>query len=246
MLPSQGSLMNYLALVAEQYYPEIAKLSEAWVAIWVAADVSFKQLQTDVNQLEVQFNKVNAEFTRLKPGKENPGLDGQMEDLNGPVIKPLHNKLNTFLQAAKPRLQNVKDTMKSLESDLEKCMNVFGESLKALSEEDPSKKFFSTIVEFAKAFQTALDDNLAKRQAHEKAAKALAEAEQKVQSQASPVKLPGFQLPPLPLKSPLKPAQPAPPTDNLFGQFHKSQTASPTDLLAEFKSKLNKQKMADS
>lgn len=238
--------MNYLALIAEQYYPEIVKLSESWVAIWVAADVSFKQLQTDANQLETQINKVNAEFTRLKPGKENPGLDGQMEDLNGPVIKPLHNKLQSFLQVAKPRLQTLKDNMKVLESDLEKCMNTFGESLKALSEEDPSKKFFSTIVEFAKSFQTALDDNLAKRQAHEKAARALAEAEQKL-AQTSPMKPAGFQLPPIPAKSPLRSAPPPPPkTDNLFGQFHKSQTASSTDLLAEFKSKLNKQKMADS
>ena len=150
----------------------------------------------------------------------------------------------------------MKNNLKALETDLEKCMNLYGESLKALSEEDPCKGFFTTIVEFAKSFQTALDDNLAKRQAQEKAAKALAEAEQKLQAQApsSPIKLPGFVLPPIPSKSPLKPApppqptnqptrQPPPqPTDNLFGQFHKSQTASPGDLLAEFKSRLNKQK----
>ena len=249
MLPSQGSLMNYLALIAEQHHPQISKLSESWIAIWASTEISFKQLQTDIGQLEVQINKVNAEFTRLKSGKENPGLDGLMEDLEGPLIKPLYNKLQSFLQTAKPQLQELKDNFKTLETDLEKSMNTYGESLKALSEEDPCKKFFSTIVDFSKAFQTALDDNVAKRQATEKAAKALAEAEQKAQAQTNPgIKLPGFALPPIPAKSPLKPvppAPPAPPSDNLFGQFHKSQTASPGDLLAEFKSRLNKQKVVE-
>jgi hypothetical protein len=258
MLPSQGSLMNFLALLVEHHAPDVVTVSQPWVAIWVAADIQFKQLQTDVNQLETQVNKVTMELNKIKDGKENPGLDGSLEDINGPVTKPLHSRLTNFLNVAKPQLATIKESLVAAEKNLEKVMNEYGESLKATVEGDPGKRFFTIIVEFARAFQAAYDDNVAKRQAQEKAAKALAEAESKAQakgpsmgSMAAIAKLAvanrqqqsaaqeGTETPATP-PPPLPRAPAGPGSENLFGRFHQAQNASAGDVLAEFKNKLNK------
>lgn len=251
MLPSQGSLMNFLALLVEHHANDVMGFSQSWVAIWVAADIQFKQLQTDVNQLETQVNKVTMELSKIKEGKENPGLDGTLEDINGAVTKPLHARLTAFLNVAKPQLATIKESLATTEKNLEKVMNEYGESLKATVEGDPCKKFFSTIVEFARGFQAAYDDNVAKRQAQEKAAKALAEAESKAQAKGpsmgsmaaiAKMAVASRQQKPSDGGAPPPPPPPPPPPsgENLFGRFHQAQNASAGDVLAEFKSKLNK------
>lgn len=74
------SLMHFLARQAELRDPALLELSEKWVALWAAADISYKQLCGDVTNLDNMVNKMNAEFTRIKDGKDNIGLDGKMED----------------------------------------------------------------------------------------------------------------------------------------------------------------------
>jgi hypothetical protein len=232
MLPSQGSLMNFLALMIEQHHPTAMAFAENWVAVWVAGDITFKQLQTEVNQLEAQINKVSMELNRLKQGCENPGLDGTLEDINGPMTKPLHDRLSQFLQVAKPQLQTMKESTVNVETTLGKLMIEFGENLKGTVEGDPAKRFFTTMVEFARAFQAAHDDNVAKLQAQEKINKTLSDAESKSSNK------------PLSLASVAKVAVAAThgttPPENLFGRFHQAQNASAGDVLAEFKSKMNK------
>ncbi len=246
MLPSQGSLMNYLALLIEQHSPDVVTMSQAWVAIWVAADIQFKQLQTDVNQLETQVNKVTMELSKIKEGRENPGLDGELEDFNGPVTKPLHMRLTGFLNVAKPQIAGMKDSLITAEKSLERILNEYGESLKGITDGDPCKKFFGTIVEFSRAFQAAYDDNLAKRQAQEKAAKAILETDSKPQTKAPSLSSVAA------MAKMVVASRPTPPmgessqvptsvsTENLFGRYQQAQNASTGDILAEFKNKMNK------
>lgn len=101
---SGESLMHFLARQAEQHNPRLLDLSENWVATWAAADISLKQLNTEVNNLDNLVNKMNAEFIRIKDTKENVGLDGLLEDAKGPAMNPLWRRLNTFLLVAKPRM----------------------------------------------------------------------------------------------------------------------------------------------
>jgi cell pole-organizing protein PopZ len=238
-LPSQGSLMHYLALVAESHSLELVTLSQQWTGISAAAEVSLKQITIDFNQLDAQVNKMNAEFIRIKDGKENVGLDGKLEDARGHCTNPLHKRLDKFLKEAKPRVVAIKDLSKSVEAAVERVMNQYGESLKGLSEEDPCKKFFGSLNTFGRQLGAAYDDNRTARELAEKAAKALADAEAKKQAQAS-------QGPAGPEKedktkaalSPAAKKKPAGAVDNIFGNFHNSQKASADDVMEEFKRKM--------
>ena len=80
-------------------------VSQAWVGIPAAANISLQQTSCDVNKLEQQVNRVNQEFLRIKDGQENVGLDGVLESCTGPVTYPLHRRLNEFLIFAKPKVR---------------------------------------------------------------------------------------------------------------------------------------------
>lgn len=212
-LPSQGSLMNFLALIAEQQAPEVATLSEQWMGVWAAAEINFKQLTGDINQLDIQLGKVDQEFTKtqeLAPGS------------------PLFRRLDHILRANRPVLADLKSAAKTAESDLDKLMTKYGEQLKGTSEEDPCKKFFSTVADFAKSFRAAIDENVSKRAEYEKAQKMAAEMDAKQEESKSAPKPP--------------PGAKKGPQENLFGRFHDAQKASAGDVLAEFKMRMASKK----
>jgi hypothetical protein len=212
-LPSQGSLMNFLALIAEQQAPELMNLSEEWIGVWAAADISFKQLSTDINQLEIQLNKVDHEFNKTNESELEKG---------GALFK----RLNTILRTNQPVLSQMKQSFKRAEMDLEQLMSKYGEQLGGVDEEDPeedpSKKFFSTIADFVRAFQVAIDENISKRQEYEKAMKMAADQDAKRAESSQDG----------------KPAKQKRLTANIFGRFHDAQKASTGDVLAAFKLKL--------
>jgi hypothetical protein len=233
--------MHFLAMVTYETDPrKVESLFVSWKAIWAAADISFKQVQADLQTLDYQVNQMNAEFIRIKDTRENVGLDGLLEDAKGPVINPLYHRLDSFLTMAKPKIAQMKQFAKSLESSLERNMNRYGESLLAMSEEDPTKKFFSTFTEFAKSYHKANDDNFLKRKAQEEADLLLQQQQQKQQLQKQLQQQKS-------LKATVADAsisanttttsKPVKKAENLFGQFHKSQTASANDLIAEFRMK---------
>lgn len=211
-LPSQGSLMNFVALIAEQQAPETTSLSESWMGIWAAAEINFKQLTTDINQLDAQLNKVDQEYLKAKEDAASTSLA---------------RRLDSILKANKPVLEDMKKSIKSAEQGVEKVMQRYGESLRgANAEEDSCKKFFSTIADFAKSFRAALDENVARRAEIEKAQRALAEAD----TSGKEDKKSGG--------SSAASAQGKKPQENLFGRFHDAQKASAGDVLAEFKLKM--------
>eukprot|EP01038_Epipyxis_sp_PR26KG_P007973 gene7973-10813_t len=60
VITEKGSLMNFFAQLTESHnMRDIMMISESWIGIWGAADVSLKQLLIDINQLETLVNKTN-------------------------------------------------------------------------------------------------------------------------------------------------------------------------------------------
>jgi hypothetical protein len=228
------SLMHFLARQAELHSPSLLEISSKWVAIWAAADMSYKQICADVMNLDTLVNKMNSEFTRIKDSKDNIGLDGKMEDCKGPAMNPLHRRLNTFLLVAKPRIASIRTQMKNVEGAIQKEMAKYGENMKD-GEGDASKTFFTTIATFARSFTAACDENTAKRLAAEKAANALSQKESKAAAAAAgPAAVGGSGA-----HTPSGPAAKAK-TENIFGMFHSAQEASSDDVIAEFKLKMAK------
>ena len=177
-------------------------------------------------------NKMNTEFIRIKDSKENIGLDHKLEDAKGPAMNPLYNRLNSFLLISKPKISTIKILFKNIETKIEFEMNKYGESLKKISDEDNSKLFFTAIVNFAKAYRSAADDNITKRLAIEKANKAL-EAKATTTSTNNNTTTTTTTTTTTVSGNKAK-------TENIFGMFHSAQEASSDDVIAEFKLKMAK------
>jgi hypothetical protein len=241
--PSQGTLLHVIAQLAEKrpMYHDVLAVSNHWLAIFAASEISWKQLLGDIAQLNQQVVRVQNEFKQIKNGCENAGLDGVKEDINGATVQPLHHRLNGFLSLANPQLSLIQDTAKDIEALVEGIFNRFGESMKRTSSEsetgdDSMKKFWSTFADFGRALSAAVEENKAKKLATEKAQK-LADDEaaramlKQQNSNGTNVVLANA-----------APASIAVKKDNLFGNFHSAQaTATANDLVAEFKNKLAKQ-----
>lgn len=154
-------------------------------------------------------------------------------------MNPLHRRLNGFLLTAKPRVAQLKQQVKNVETAVETEMNKYGESLKKTAEDDPSKLFFSTITTFARALRTAVDENAARKLIAEKAAKAAADAQTKEANRAPANGAAHAGGAHSGAPTPTSAAGKAK-TENIFGMFHSAQEASSDDVIAEFKLKMAK------
>lgn len=242
--------MTYLATVIEDRHPQlIATFSELSPAVLACADISYRQLQQDIALLETQYNKVVQELEKIKDTKENPGLDGALEDSRGKTVGPLHQRLTWFKQRSSPILQEIKSSQKKADEILTQILTFYNnESLaaaKAGAAQNPEeagaeggdavKKFFGMVLEFSRLFQTAVEENKQKKLLQEKL---LAQQQQLQEEKEQKEHGNSGQLPPgpAPMLKDLKKAQ-----SDIFGQFHKAQKASNDQLLEEFKNKLKKQ-----
>ena len=163
-----GSMMNILASLVTEHVPDAVQMSQSWIAIPAAANVSLQQTVCDVNKLEQQVNKMNQEFLRIKDSQENVGLDGVLETCKGSVTYPIHRRLNEFLISAKPKIGAIKTDMKAIEKNVAQVMAMYGEKFSIEGDEDLFKKFFSSICLFFRSLRLAVEENLKKKKAQEK------------------------------------------------------------------------------
>ena len=225
-LPNE-SLLDFLVQQIELSDSHLIRnLSSDWVAVWAAADVNYKQLCSEINRLEGQVHKLNQEFILIKLAGENVGLDGMLEDARGPTFNPLYNRLNLFLNDAKPRIAHMKVQKALVEQQVDKEMQAFGESISRPSDDDSCKGFFSCIANFARALLTVSEAKLKLRLAQERELERLQNRANKDPSPANGASGKGSE-------NKMKHA------DNLFGMFHTAQQASPDAVLAEFKMKMS-------
>lgn len=231
-----------------------------FVGIWAAAELSLRDIKTDMNALEKQVTKMNNEFLKIKDGKENPGLDGVLEDSRGHCTSPLYRRLDSFLHEGKAKMSYLQTMCTEIETALEGLMAKYGENFKAVTDEDNCKKFFTTISTFAKSFRAAMDDNIKRRLAAEKAARLANEAnkrleakrlaaEQKAAAEGKPIRkkvsidasasgnIPSPSGSPVPAR---KSGAPAAAQHNIFDKFHSEQDESTEAVLAKFRMKLHK------
>jgi len=179
-----GNFLHFLALLLSKQYPEILKFSESFVSIWAAAELSFTQIVNDVAIVEKQVLKLTDDSQKIKDGKgeklgatliplppvPQPPSNGIAGNDNY-YHNPLYRRIITFLNDAKPKLGNIKQQFKTVEHNLENIMNRFGESNKAMNEEDNAKQFFTIVTTFIKQLSKAHDDNVKKEQAKIRKAK---------------------------------------------------------------------------
>jgi hypothetical protein len=245
--PSHGSLMNFLALMAESYSPDLVHFCNGWVGIWAAAEMSMKDLVTDLNQLELQLTKLQQEHSRIKDATTAIiGLDGSTEDSKGYCTQPLFSRLDHFLSEAKPRLTFIKNELRSVESQVESNMARYGENYRAIADEDPCKKFYSTLSAFARSLTTAHDQNTKRKLAELRAAKLAAEANAKLEAKAKlaaagPVTVTGAAAGVSTKTSNVdNKKDDVQPADNIFGRLHSMQEESSHTVIGKFKRKLLK------
>lgn len=211
----------------------IQSLSSEWVAVWAAADINYKQLCSEIHRLEGQVNKLNQEFILIKLAGENVGLDGLLEDARGPTFNPLYNRLNLFLNDAKPRIAHMKVQKALVEQRVDKEMQVFGDSISRPSDDDSCRGFFSCLSNFARALLTVSEAKLKLRLARERELERLQnKATKELSSTSSSTAAANSGAKDGP-ENKLKHA------DNLFGMFHTAQQASADAVLAEFKIKMS-------
>lgn len=217
----QGTLMHFLALSVEQRYPDILQWDEQCVALFAAAEISWKQIAGDLHQLQTQYTRLENEFGKIKDSRENLGLDGVKEDIRGTVTNAYHRRLDGFLFGAKPKLEKVKAQSTAAQNAVKAMMVVYGEDKNKPEEGDPTQLFFRSIADFARQFRSAVDENKAKKEAAEKEAAAQkAKSNKQMERQSS--------------------VDSKKDSENLFGQFHSAQGLSPDAVVAEFKMKLMK------
>lgn len=229
------------------------------VGIWAAAELSLRDIKVDLGALEKQVTKMNNEFLKIKDGKENPGLDGVLEDMRGHCTSPLYRRLDSFLHEGKAKMSYLQTMCSEIEASLETLMAKYGENFKAMSDEDTSKKFFTTISTFAKSFRAAMDENIKKRVAQEKAARLANEANKRLEAkrQAAEQKAAADGKPlrkkvsidtgvtagapsPVGTPTPTKKAVTTAAAHNIFDKFHSEQDESTEAVLAKFRMKLHK------
>lgn len=230
---SGNTLLHFIAHLADSpQNPNSAQLlgfSTQWLGVWAAGEVNWRQVQTDLNNLETQVRFMNTEFIRIKDTRENIGLDGELEDAKGPTTNPLYLRLDAFLTAAKPRLALMQQHRKSLDSDLGTLLARYGESMQDKDGACPVQKFFGVFGDFAKAYQHCVEDNQKVKKEKEKQRLLLEQQQQQQQQTNSPASA----SPSASNHSTSKQQ------NNLFGHFAQSQAqANVSDCVAEFKSKL--------
>ena len=165
---AQGSMIHILSRILNDHAPEVLTISEKWIAISAAASISFRQILSDVELLESQVKKLSQEFQRIRDEEVNMGLDGQFEDRRGYVTFPLNRRLESFLEVASPRMDNIKAQVDSIEKNVGHLMSRYGESFSLSSDEDLCKKFFQTVAVFFRSLRTAAEENLKMKRAAEK------------------------------------------------------------------------------
>ena len=238
---NQGSLIHVLAALIVEYIPELLPLSKSWVAIAAATEVSLQQIVADVAQLEQQVSRMNNEFVKIKDGRENPGLDGELETNRGLVTNPLQKRLDQFLRHSKPKIANIKALSKSVETNVATMMALYGLKLTLHIEEDACKGFFTAIASFLRSLRTAADENVKRKKAAEREAREAALAKAK-QDKADSKKISKSDSgSPTRDKAKTRPMtikrSEAMPRENIFNNFHANQEAATEAVVAEFLNK---------
>lgn len=212
------SLLHFIAEEASLKSPEILAITSNWSAVWAAAEVSQHQIELDMKALEIQIDKTKRE---LREGV--PKLVGEKGEF---MSQPLKLRLTDFLSRAEPRLSSIKTQMIDADHAVKALMSRYGEGGKG--DEDATKAFFETISGFGRSFQQAVDENTAKKLEAEKKAKRAAEALKK--KALNNADAGGAE------RSDGEPTQNN--SENIFGNFHKQQNATPEALMEEFKRKM--------
>ena len=235
---NHGSLIHVLATLVTVNIPELLPISQSWVAIAAATEVSLQQILSEVSQLDQQVNRMNSEFVKIREGRENPGLDGQLETSKGPVTHPLQKRLDQFLRYSKPKMTTVKALAKAVEANVAAMMSLYGLKLVLHIEEDACKGFFSVISNFFRSLRTAADENIKRKKALEKAAREAATAKAK-QEKAELKKSASTESTPVrktERPTTIRRSRPMP-KDNIFDSFHCNQEAVTNAVVNEFLNK---------
>ena len=115
--PDKGTLIHFIAHQAETRNREIIGLSDGWAAMWAASDVSLKQLELDIRQLELQVEKVQSE---AKTGV------AKVLDLAGEAsASALRDRLESFLEIALPRLKTLNKQLQDTDSAVKELTQRF-------------------------------------------------------------------------------------------------------------------------
>ena len=216
----KGSLLNFVVKTMEKQDPNAGKFAESWVSMWAAAEISFKQLETDMKQLSIEIDRTKAELETNVPKLliDNPNMG-----------KPLEKRLKDFLSVAGPRMTELKIKLSQTDEAIRSTMAKYGEGKSGGEPEgDALKDFFVQMCTFARAYKTAYEENLKQKLDEEKKAKK--------DGLSAPV--------PLKVSIPTAVEEKADerPKENIFGNFNAAKSASPNDMIAEFKKRMQQKK----
>eukprot|EP01038_Epipyxis_sp_PR26KG_P007971 gene7971-10811_t len=246
--PHNGTLMNFIAHQLEQNYQnklinsDLHLLANKWIAIHAAGELSFRQIKNDVNALDEKLIRLNNEFIRIKDGKENVGLDGELETVKGLVTNPLYRRLDNFLTQSKPKLLLIKNHIKEVEEQVDQIMNRYCEHMNDNNaEDDPCKTFFSYLSLFSRNLHSSYEENITKKILLEKSINLNIIQNNHNNSHNNDNnnnKTIKNNLNDINIDNKRVSRNRDKPTENIFNKFHSSQEASSDSVVAEFKQKL--------
>ena len=217
----KGSLLNFVVKAMEKQDPNAGKFSESWVSMWAAAEISFKQLETDMKQLAIEIDRTKSELENNVPKLlvDNPKMG-----------KPLEKRLKDFLSVAGPRMTELKIKLSQTDEAIRNTMAKYGEGKSGSEPEgDALKDFFVQMCTFARAYKVAHDENLKQKLDEEKKAK-----KDGASTTTTPLKVS------IPTAAEEKADER--PKENIFGNFNAAKAASPNDMIAEFKKRMQQKK----
>lgn len=218
-----ANLIHFVSQQLESEDKEVLTFADGFVSVWAAAEISFKQLDVEMRQLEGDLNKTVMEMDKGIPLIENA------KDAAPGVVPPLKARLESFLAIAQPRMADMKTKLAGATNILKGIMKKFGEG-NGDPAEDTQKQFLGQLTGFAKTLKSACEDNAKVRAEEEKKKKKEEDAT------ATPKKRPSV------AQGTAGPAGTAakPDSKNIFGSFNTAQNGSQNDIMAEMRMRMKK------
>lgn len=225
----KGTLLHFVVRQLKQNYPEAVNFYESWTCVSAASEVSFSQVQSDVNTLKGDVERIEGELTTLRSMSDTISTD---------ILETAEARFGPFVDRAHVRVGQLSEAINTTAGSITSAASTFGEVINPTSggaDGDTCQAFFRTLAEVVHIFRRAVED-VDQWDAEE--AKRL----QRSNTRESSVS-------PAPESSELKTDSDSQTRkdnhDNLFGRFRNQQEASTDDIINQLKAKMKLRKLKE-
>jgi hypothetical protein len=224
----KDTLLHFVVKQVQQLCPQAVAFDESWTSIVPSSEITLKQIDIDLTNLEIELRKVTSEISQGIPLIKNPQIE-----------EALLNRVHQFSIDAQMFMQDLRRSQDSIQKELIETITVFGEVETKVEGEDTNKKFFSMVVEFTNNFKKAVEELEQWRVAQEKEAEKLEAQEAKKQLAAQKQAAANEKKAAAANRSGGGGEKES---ENIFGNFQKKQNLSEETLVDSMKNKMTQRR----